>query len=217
MESGRVPVIPVYVDGKMTIAATNVYKAYPAIMNEETRKVLESGKDPYETPRQTLCQDWQASEALRKPHDEPIIIVGSSGMAAGGRIVNHLAHWLPGKQNTVMFVGYQGTGTLGQAIVRTSAGERPDSVTAAPTTPQTVSIAGKPVRLAAKVEFIPDYSAHGDYDDQLAWLKKFKRQPKQTFIVHGDEEALAGLKGHIERVLGWKNIVIPSSREVFEL
>jgi len=217
METGRVPVIPVFVDGKMTIAATKVYQSYPAIMNEETRKVLESGKDPYETPRQTLCQDWQASEALRKPHDEPIIILGSSGMAAGGRIVNHLAHWLPGKQNTVMFVGYQGTGTLGQAIVRTSAGERPDSVTAAPATPQTVSIAGKPVRLAAKVEFIPDYSAHGDYDDQLAWLKKFKRQPKQTFIVHGDEEALAGLKGHIERVLGWKNIVIPSSREVFEL
>ncbi|MBS2007068.1 MAG: MBL fold metallo-hydrolase [Cyanobacteria bacterium SZAS TMP-1] len=217
MESGRIPVIPVHVDGKMTNAATDVYKAYPAIMNDETRKVLESGKDPYATPKNVLCLDWQASEALRQPHNEPIIIVGSSGMAAGGRIVNHLKHWLPGKQNTVMFVGYQGTGTLGQAIVRTSAGERPDSVVAAPATPQTVTIAGKPVRLAAKIEFIPDYSAHGDYEDQLAWLKKFKRQPKQVFIVHGDEEALAGLKGHIERVLGWKNIVIPSNREEFEL
>jgi len=217
MEAGRVPTIPVFVDGKMTNSATDVYKNYPAIMDDETRKVLESGKDPYATPKHTLCLDWQASEALRLPHNEPIIIVGSSGMAAGGRIVNHLKHWLPGRQNTVIFVGYQGTGTLGQAIVRTTEGERPDSVTAAPTTPQTVNISGKPVRLAAKIEFIPDYSAHADYEDQIAWLKKFKRQPKSVFIVHGDEEALVGLKGHIERNLGWKNVVIPSSRQVFEL
>jgi metallo-beta-lactamase family protein len=217
METGRVPTIPVFVDGKMTSSATEIYKSYPAIMNDETRKVLESGKDPYVTPKHSLCLDWQASEALRQPHNEPIIIVGSSGMATGGRIVNHLKHWLPGKQNTVVFVGYQGTGTLGQAIVRTTEGERPDSVTAAPTTPKTVSISGKPVRLGAKVEFIPDYSAHADYEDQLVWLKKFKRQPKGVFIVHGDEEALVGLKGHIQKNLGWKKVIIPSKGQVFEL
>ncbi|MBU6455327.1 MAG: MBL fold metallo-hydrolase [Cyanobacteria bacterium REEB67] len=217
MESGRLPKIPVFVDGKMTLKATEVYKSHAAIMDDDTRKLLEAGIDPYQTPRQTSCEDWRASEALRNPHSEPVIIVGSSGMAAGGRIVNHLAHWLPGKQNTVVFVGYQGTGTLGQAIVRTSAGERPDSVSQTPLTPQTVRISGKPVSLRAQIEFIPDYSAHADYEDQLAWLKKFTRQPKMTFIVHGDEEALVGLKGHVEQTLGWKNVVIPSKNQEFEL
>ena len=217
MESGRLPKIPVFVDGKMTLKATEVYKQHAAIMDDDTRRLLQAGVDPYHTPRQTNCEDWRASEALRNPHNEPVIIVGSSGMAAGGRIVNHLAHWLPGKQNTVVFVGYQGTGTLGQAIVRTSAGERPDSVAQAPLTPQTVRINGKPVTLRAQIEFIPDYSAHADYEDQIAWLKKFTRQPKTTFIVHGDEEALVGLKGHVERALGWNNVIIPNKNQEFEL
>ena len=220
MEAGRVPVMPVYVDGRMTQAATEVHRKHLGILNEETRGLFEAGIDPYTTPRHAVVEDWKASEALHREHTEPCIIVSSSGMASGGRIVNHLNYWLPDSKCTVMFVGYQGTGTLGQAIVRTSAGERPDSVAAANVnfdTPKTVRIAGKPVRLNATVDFLPDYSAHADYGDTVRWLGKFKRRPKMTFIVHGDEEALAGLKGHIENTLDWKGVTIPTSRQVFDL
>jgi metallo-beta-lactamase family protein len=217
METGRVPVMPVFVDGNMTNAATEIYKKYPAIMNDETRKVLESGKDPYATPKHTLCKDWQDSAALRLRQNEPIIIVGSSGMASGGRIVDHLKHWLPGTQNTVIFVGYQGVGTLGQALVSTSSASRQDGVKAAARGPKMVFISGKPVSLNATIEMVPDYSAHADYEDQLAWLKKFKRQPKSVYIVHGDEDGLVGLKSHIEKTLGWKNVIIPSKSQIFEL
>jgi len=220
MEAGRVPVMPVYVDGRMTQAATEVHRKHLGILNEETRGLFEAGIDPYTTPRHAVVEDWKASEALHREHTEPCIIVSSSGMASGGRIVNHLNYWLSDSKCTVMFVGYQGTGTLGQAIVRTSAGERPDSVAAANVnfdTPKTVRIAGKPVRLNATVDFLPDYSAHADYGDTVSWLGKFKRRPKMTFIVHGDEEALAGLKGHIENTLDWKGVTIPTNRQVFDL
>jgi metallo-beta-lactamase family protein len=220
MEAGRVPVMPVYVDGRMTQAATEVHRKHIGILNEETKGLFEAGIDPYTTPRHAVVEDWKASEALHREHTEPCIIVSSSGMAAGGRIVNHLNYWLSDSKCTVMFVGYQGTGTLGQAIVRTSAGERPDSVASANVnfdTPKTVRIAGKPVRLNATVDFLPDYSAHADYGDTVRWLGKFKRRPKMTFIVHGDEEALAGLKGHIENTLDWKGVTIPTTRQVFDL
>mgnify|MGYP003393179912 CR=1 FL=1 len=220
MEAGRVPVMPGYVDGRMTQAATEVHRKHLGILNEETRGLFEAGIDPYTTPRHAVVEDWKASEALHREHTEPCIIVSSSGMASGGRIVNHLNYWLSDSKCTVMFVGYQGTGTLGQAIVRTSAGERPDSVAAANVnfdTPKTVRIAGKPVRLNATVDFLPDYSAHADYGDTVSWLGKFKRRPKMTFIVHGDEEALAGLKGHIENTLDWKGVTIPTNRQVFDL
>jgi metallo-beta-lactamase family protein len=220
MESGRVPVMPVYVDGRMTQAATEVHRKHAGILNDETRALIDSGTDPYTTPRHKVVEDWKESDALHREHSEPIIIVSSSGMASGGRIVNHLNYWLPDSRTTVMFVGYQGTGTLGQAIVRTSEGERPDSV-AAPNvnfdTPKTVRIAGKPVKLNATVDFLPDYSAHADYADTVSWLGKFKRRPKMTFIVHGDDEALAGLKGHIEESLDWKGVTIPTNRQVFDL
>ena len=216
MESGRMPTLPVYVDGRMTNKATDVHRKHVGILNAETQKVFAEGRDPYTTPKQYLVTEYPDSAALRRVHEEPCIIVGSSGMAAGGRIVDHLAYWLPHKQNTVMFVGFQGTGTLGQSIVRTR-GERPDSVTACPECAKTVRIKGKDVRVGATVEFLPDYSAHADYGDQLGWLRKFKRRPKQTFIVHGDDGALEGLKGHIESALNWKNVVIPHAKQVFEL
>ena len=216
METGRIPTIPVYVDGNMTNAATEIYKKYPKDMDDATRKVLESGKDPYATPKHTLCKDWRDSQALRNPHKEPVIIVGSSGMASGGRIVDHLKYWLPGAQNTVVFVGYQGVGTLGQAIVSTSEANQAGSKTVSNAV-RSVKISGELVRLEAGIRYIPDYSAHADYEDQLAWLKKLKRQPKNVFIVHGDEDGLTGLKGHIEKTFGWKRIIIPSSREVFTL
>ena len=132
------------------------------------------------------------------------------------RQVDHLSHWLPGKQNTVIFVGFQGTGTLGQSIVRTK-GERPDSMQACPDCARSVRIKGKDVRVNATVEFVPDYSAHADYGDQINWLRKFKRRPKQVFIVHGEEESLVAFKEHIENALGWNNIVIPFEKQVFEL
>jgi len=219
MEEGRVPTMPVYVDGRMTQAATEVHRKHARIMNPETRAMLEAGVDPYTTPNHKVVEDWKASEALHREHAQPIIIVSSSGMAAGGRIVNHLNYWLADSKSTVMFVGYQGTGTLGQAIVRTSAGERPDSV-AAPSAinpPKTVRVAGKVVKLNATVDFLPDYSAHADYGDTVSWLSKFKRRPKGVFIVHGDEDALASLKGHIESTLDWKGVVIPTNKQVFEL
>jgi metallo-beta-lactamase family protein len=217
MESKRLPTMPVFVDGRMTARATEVHRKYAAIMNKGTKAMMENGKDPFTTPRHTDIEEWRDSDALHRPHNEPIIIVGSSGMAAGGRIINHLKYWLGGKNNTVMFVGFQGTGTLGSSIVRCAAGDRPDTVDASTDIANTVKVAGQAVRIHAKIDFIPDYSAHADYADILSWLGKFKRRPKQTFVVHGTQEALDGLKGHIEESLGWKGVTIPTNKQVFEL
>lgn len=216
METGRIPEMPVYVDGRMTNKSTDVHRKHKNILNDATRKVFDEGRDPFTTPRHFVVSEYPDSAALRRVHEEPCLIVGSSGMAAGGRIVDHLSHWLPGKQNTVIFVGFQGTGTLGQTIVRTR-GERPDSMQACPDCARSVRIKGKDVRVNATVEFVPDYSAHADFGDQINWLRKFKRRPKQVFIVHGEEESLVAFKGHIERALGWNNIVIPFEKQVFEL
>jgi metallo-beta-lactamase family protein len=217
MESGRIPTIPVHADGLMMNAATEVYKQHPSVMNDATRKLLEAGKDPYATPRHKVCKEYAESEKLHAPQAEPIIIVASSGMASGGRIMNHLKHWLSGKQNTVVFVGHQGEGTLGETLVGTIPSEAQGGPNSANRLSRTVKIKGDSINVGARIELIPDYSAHADYEDQIAWLKKFKRQPKAVYIVHGDEDGLQGLKGHIQKNLGWKKVIIPSMRQVFEL
>lgn len=219
MESKRIPVMPVYLDGRMSNSATDITRRHRALLNKPTQAVFEAGGDPFTTPRQTNCLEWKESAMLLEPQPEPIIIVGSSGMANGGRIVSHLEKRLPGRQNTIIFVGYQGTGTLGNSLVR-FAGDRPESVAAAAADgargPKTVNVAGKPVPVRATVEFMGDYSGHADYADIIAWMKRMKRKPKAVYVVHGDTEALEGMREHIATNLRW-NAVVPRAREVFDL
>jgi len=203
MAAGRIKNIPVFVDSPMAVKATAVHRKYSDLYNPEAAALVARGIDPFKTPRYVECKDWKQSQLLDQPAlTEPIIIVGSSGMASGGRILQHLQVRLPGAQNTIMFVGYQGTGTLGQNLVNQKAGS--------------VRMFGKMVAVNATIDFMSDYSGHADYADTLKWMRKFKRKPKNTFLVHGDTEALDGLKGHIEKALAW-TVTIPRSREVFDL
>lgn len=212
IELGMIPDLKVFLDGRMSISATHVHRQYDQDLDDETKAVFDSGNDPFRTRRFELCKVWQQSEALQAPQSEPVIIVGSSGMANGGRIVGHLQSRLGGSNNTVVFIGYQGTGTLGNSLVRFADNPPASIAKCVAPCPQTVSVQGKQIRVRAKVEFMSDYSAHADYSDILWWLRQFKRRPTKTFLVHGDEDALSGLAERIHTSLNW-NVEIPKARD----
>ncbi len=217
---GAIPNLKVYLDGRMSIKATEVHRKHGELLNDETRAFIAGGGDPFSTPRFELCREWTDSAKLQEPQTEPIIVVGSSGMANGGRIVSHLAKRLSHKENTVVFVGYQGTGTLGNTLVRFAEGnpfeKRKEPVEGETPTPKTANVQGKSLRVRATVEFMSDYSGHADHVDVVNWMSKFKQKPKMALVVHGDEDALIGMRDQIQQRLRW-NVVIPKAREVFDL
>lgn len=198
---GRIPNLPVFLDSPMAIAATKVHRKHADLYNEEARKLLASGIDPISTPRFVEC-DKRMAAMLDGKMDEPTIIIGSSGMAAGGRILQRIKTRLPGAQNTVLFVGYQGTGVLGHKLTSSK--------------PRSVRIHGDVVRCNATIEYMSDYSGHADYEEMIAWMEHFQRAPRQTFLVHGEPESLSGFKKHIEERLGW-SVIIPQRRQCFDL
>jgi metallo-beta-lactamase family protein len=202
MAEKRIPEIPVFVDSPMAIRATAIYRQYSDLYNPAAKRVSDGGTDLFRTPRYAELAEWSQSEKLDEPATEPVIVVGSSGMASGGRIVRHLQNRLPGKQNTVVFIGYQGEGTLGRQIVTPEVTE--------------VKVAGTPVRVRATVEYMKDYSGHADYEDIIRWLGAFQRKPTKLFLVHGEEESLDALKSRIEERLRW-TVVVPKNREYIDL
>jgi metallo-beta-lactamase family protein len=119
----------------------------------------------------------------------PAIVISSSGMATGGRVLNHLERALPDARNTVLFVGFQAAGTRGRALVEGA---------------RQVKIHGTSVAVAAQVAQIESMSAHADADEILRWLRGFTRPPRMTYIVHGEPPAMAALGTAIGRELGWK-------------
>ena len=58
------------------------------------------------------CRDHAPCRTPKKPS----IVISSSGMATGGRVLHHLERALPDARNTVLFAGYQAAGTRGRAL-----------------------------------------------------------------------------------------------------
>lgn len=203
MLSQRVPTIPVIIDSPMAIKSTAVYRKYPELYAGKAAELHHRGVDPFRTPEFAECMDYKQSQLLLQPASKPVIIIGSSGMATGGRITNHLKYRLPGANNTVIFVGYQANGTMGRMLTQEE-------------TPEMVRMFGEEVPVRAKILHTSGYSGHGDYNDIIRWLRGFKVKPKKLFLVHGGEEALLALAERIRRTLGI-DVVVPSHREYFDL
>lgn len=130
----------------------------------------------------------------------PAIIISASGMATGGRVVHHLACRLPDRRNTVLLAGFQAEGTRGRALLNGA---------------KKVKMHGQFIPVRAEIASISGLSAHGDQSDLMRWLATFRVAPKRTFLVHGEDAGLAGLKTQIEKRLGWATH-IPDYLEMFE-
>ena len=199
-KKGQIPVLPVYVDSPMSIEATSIFEKRILDMDITSRVLTLKGEDIFRTGRLILCKSKKESMAINEVRDHAIII-SSSGMLTGGRILHHMRHRLPHTENTVLFIGYQAEGTRGRSILE---GEH------------TVKIHGEQVPVHTKVESISGFSGHGDYDEILAWLMGFNRPPEKTFIVHGEPAASAALAEKIRAQFTW-DVVIPVFGESHDL
>lgn len=204
----RIPVLPVYVDSPMAAAVLEVYRDR---MHELEAGVTAEGVDPrrVRNARQTcgFCTEKlrvitsvPESRAVQESN-EPAIVVSSSGMATGGRVLHHLTRTLPEDRHTVLFVGYQAAGTRGRQLLEGA---------------QFTRIHGNQVPVRARIESVDSMSAHADSNEIMRWLRQFSKPPSITCLVHGEPEPMDTLRARIERELGW-NVKTPGHRETMEI
>jgi metallo-beta-lactamase family protein len=199
-EQARIPSLPLYVDSPMAINTTGVFEKRKGDYDLEAKVLELNGKRVLQPQNLTFCKDKEKSKQLHEKKG-PGIIISASGMVEGGRILHHMIHRLPHRNNTVLFIGYQAEGTRG----RTMSEGKP-----------TVKIHGKQIPIRATIENISGFSAHADYNEILAWLLGFNRPPSKTFIVHGELDSSKALAKKIERTLGWE-VVIPEYNETVSM
>jgi len=190
----RIGVHPVYVDSPMANEALRYYRQRAQSLDPDMHKNVEP------TGRFTAIASPQQSKDLMKA-DFPCIVISSSGMATGGRVLHHLKFGLPDPRNTVLFVGYQSEGTRGRQLL--------DGV-------QQVKIHGQMVAVGAKIEKLDSMSAHADSSEIARWLSGFTAPPSMTLLVHGEPGPMQTLQASIEHSLGWQ-VHIPAYRESIEL
>ncbi|HEX7284939.1 MAG TPA: MBL fold metallo-hydrolase [Candidatus Angelobacter sp.] len=187
MEANRIPRVPVFVDSPMAIKAVEICLKYNDEFNEEARQLIKKFGSPLEWPGFIFAAKQEDSKKINEQHF-PCIIVSSSGMVTGGRVLHHLMHRLPDPRNQVIFIGFQAPGTRG-AIIKSGA--------------KSVRIFSEEIYIRAHVAALEQFSDHADTSELLRWLHTFKTPPQTTFLVHGEPDAASLLQQAMRSELSW--------------
>ena len=193
--SGDLPAdLPIFLDSPMAQEATALYRQYARLLRVPPREMqaLTEGVRMVVTAQQS-----QRLTALRYPS----VILASSGMATGGRVLNHLKAMVSEPRHAIVFAGFQVGGSRGARLL---AGERE------------IKVHGELLPVRAEIRHLEGLSGHADREELLDWMALQPQAPQQTFVVHGEPNAADALRAGIQNRLGWR-VRVPAYGECAEV
>jgi metallo-beta-lactamase family protein len=197
----QLPRIPIFLDSPLAIETLEVFERHHELYQAEVRNEMKTD-DVFDFKGLVLTPAVEDSKDINELPPPKVIIAGS-GMMEGGRIMHHLAHYLPYRNTLIMVIGFQAQGTLGQKIVSGDS---------------TVNIHGQVVKVEAKVEVVDLFSGHADNSDLLEWVKSIKlKDPNNSriIVVHSEKDRAAKFAEELTQQLpGIKNEVASEGESV---
>jgi metallo-beta-lactamase family protein len=190
---GRVDPIPIYIDSPLASRATEVFRRHPECFDKETLKTFSVNGDPFASRYIRFVSSPEDSKRLNAMKG-PCVIISSSGMCEGGRIVHHLKHAIQDEANVIVFVGFQAEHTLGRKLVEGW---------------DVVPIFGVPTPRRAQVVRFNGLSAHADRNDLLAYVRAIAPPPAKVFVVHGEEKQALSLGTALKTDRPGIDVVVP--------
>ncbi len=181
----------VFIDSPLAEKATEVTRKFLRDTDEEAQALfggLNSGKIPLKVIYTASPEESRAINEIRSG----AFIIAGSGMCEAGRIRHHLMHNLPRPECGVVFVGYQGEGTMGRRLVDGA---------------KSVRIMREDIDVRAQIYTLGGLSAHADQSGLLSYMRGIKKVPSQTYIVHGDAAVSKEFAGVIQAQLGWQTML----------
>lgn len=199
VEHNKIPRVPIYLDSPLAERVTHIYQKSTEFFKKSTRKIINDGDDIFDFPGLHITTTKEESKAINDV-PAPKIILAGSGMMNGGRIIHHALQYLEGKENTLLFVGFQAPGTLGGHIQGGA---------------EKVTIYRNELRVRARVASIPGYSGHAGSDELISFVEQTKDSLERVFCVMGATSASEYLAQKLRDNLG-VHAVAPKAGEVVE-
>jgi len=178
---GKLKPFPIYLDSPMAIAATNIYRKFPDLFDEETRALVRKTNMTRDIPYLHTVES--GAESMELNHAKgPCLVMAGSGMCNAGRILHHFRHNLWKKDTLVAIVGFQAQGTLGRLLVDGA---------------KEVRVFGERIAVKAEVHTLNGFSAHAGQSDLLDWFSHLAPSKPRVFLTHGETKGRSTLAGKI--------------------
>lgn len=196
----QIPDIPVYVDSPLAIDATDVFRLHPECFDAELREFMIRHPDPWGFRQVHYTRTVEESKAINDL-DRPAIVISANGMVEAGRILHHVKNTITDPRNTILFVGYQGEGTLGRRIEDGA---------------EVAKVFGEQYQVRARIARADGFSSHADHDELLDWVRPIAHGLKGVFVVHAEDDSAEALVEDV-RALGVPQVVAPLRGQSFDL
>lgn len=191
----------VYIDSPLAVEATNIFhKNVKECFDKEALELVRKGKNPISFPGLKVAVSSEESKMINFIQ-KPIVIISASGMCEAGRIRHHLKHNLWREDSTILFVGYQVPGTLGNLLLGGA---------------KEVKLFGETIEVHAKIQNLAGISGHADQQHLLQWVQAFGETPKRVFVVHGEDGVCDTFASLITKETGI-SAVAPYSGDIYDL
>jgi len=179
-----------YIDG-MTAEANAIFTAYPEYMREGIRRRILQNDSPFTSEIFETVKEGERKEIINNGGS---VIIASSGMLTGGPSVEYLKALAEDEKNTLIFVGYQGEGSLGRKIQNGT---------------RVIPVVGKnektkALKINMRVETVEGFSGHSDRNQLIAYIKNLKPAAKQIIVNHGEKQKAINFANFISTRLGIK-------------
>jgi len=198
---GLIPAIPIYLDSPLSNEITEVFKKYNSDFDKETwQEFINNNESPFSFEKLNYIKTVTESKMLADKLG-PMMIIASSGMLEGGRILHHLKNNIGNPHSTVLLTGYQAENTLGHKL-QTGAKQ--------------VRIYGEQFEVRAQILGLDELSAHADQTGLLNYILSIKGL-KKLFLVHSENQSANVFSDLIKKERPDLEIIIPKLGESFEV
>ena len=198
MRQGRIPSIPIFLDSPMAASGMNIYRYYAAEHDLAEGLAVDSDFE-FNDDHIKLARTVGESRQINKIKG-PGVIISSSGMMTGGRILHHLRQRLPDPINTVVIGGFMAAGTRGRALAEGA---------------KSLRLFGRDVPVRAAVVEMSGLSGHAGHSELRRWLEPLQ-PPRQVFLTHGELTSANFLAEELRKERGW-NVLVPKMGQAVEL
>lgn len=199
MESRRLPEVPIHMDSPMAIDASEIYQKYND--DHHVDRVQNGNQQSMFFPKSVFFHRTKEESQMLGRMSGPRIIISSSGMLTGGRILHHLEQRISDPKNLLCLVGYQALGTRGRKLIDGA---------------KFIRIHGRDHAIGCQWTVLTGLSGHADQQELLHWISTAPKTPKKIFVTHGEEAAAKTLAEKIKEKFQCETI-IPKLGETFSV
>ncbi len=163
----------VYLDG-MVWDVNAIHTAYPEYFNKDLQKLMLSDENPFINP---IFKRIGSEDERRKilESKDPCVIIATSGMLTGGPSVWWLKKLAENKDNSIVFIGFQGEGTMGRRIQK---GWKE--------IPMEENGKNMAIPMNMEVATVQGLSGHSDFKQLLNYISRLKQRPERIIVDHGE-------------------------------